>query len=248
MSPSELSDIINNKGWESFLTEIRAEEIWYELASTKQLHEKQMRIGVHVHIELKYLKRLPQELIDVVIEKIIDYLVENEIPVKHLTIYGDPASGKQLHELPPNISKLADTLTHLDLSNNALTKLPEKLLNKMLRLQILDIHNNQLTTLPASFYFNLRLQGTCINARNNPWLNKENLCKVDVKQFNFTPFAIVFFASIHELSGASLLVPFKVNIHNMSDGELEKKAYPFKEVYVCKSPVEACITKDSLNH
>ena len=56
--------------------------------------------------------------------------------------------GAGLVDLPPEVFTLADTLEHLDLSNNQLSLLPEDLL-RLHRLRVLFASNNRFTTLPA---------------------------------------------------------------------------------------------------
>ena len=57
--------------------------------------------------------------------------------------------GADLAELPPEVFTLADTLEHLDLSNNRLAALPDDL-PRLRRLRVLFASNNRFTTLPAA--------------------------------------------------------------------------------------------------
>lgn len=195
----------NDDYWQRFFQTRGAKAVWKELKLIA-------RPVVHVEFTCLNGSPTPDQIYEVT-EGIIEYLFENEIQVITLVLAGDSKSGKQLHNLPPTISKLT-TLINLGLANNALTDLPQEL-NKLPKLTKLEIRNNQLKALPASLYFNdLYNNKFAIYGKNNPWLDKRELLSIQEKSNKelsdlLCNKQVVFFSNIWELSGECYLVPFK---------------------------------------
>ncbi len=195
----------NDDYWQQFFQIRGAKAVWGELKLIA-------RPVVHVDFTCLNGSPTPDQIYEVT-EGIIDYLSENEIQVITLVLAGDSKSGKQLHNLPPTISKLT-TLINLGLANNALTELPQEL-NNLPKLTKLEIRNNQLKALPASLYFNdLYNNRFAIYGKNNPWIDKRELLSIQEKSNKelsnlLCDKQVVFFSNIWELSGECYSVPFK---------------------------------------